>query len=340
MSELKIDYSQWIQRGLNTFIPTDNAKTVAKIDEGVYNLRFSNQQGFYLFKKTLHIDELLVLPSKGEKEVLESITKFWERKDKFKEYGFIYKRGVLLYGPPGTGKTSLINIICDRMVKEHKGVVFVIQNGSDLELYSKFIPEIFRTIEPTRPILTIIEDIDCFCTGGSTETELINVLDGIEQMDNVVYLATTNYTERLPQRLLNRPNRFDRRIKIGFPTAEVREAYIRKKLKKHDIEAIEKSKTPIKVWVSETKNMTLSHIGELIKSVVILDNGFYETIKLLKDLKEIPVSSQYNKGDSDDSSIGFKNEKSWPEDYPKEIEVHLETVDVPTKIKRRRFRND
>ena len=307
MAEERIDYSQWLKRGTSTFIPTDNAKTVNRVEAGVYNLRFSNSQGFYIFKKTLHIDELLHLPSKAEEEVLDGITKFWEKKDKFKEYGFIYKRGILLYGPPGTGKTCLINIISDRMIKEHDGVVFVIQHGSDLELYSKFIPEIFRTIEPDRPILAIIEDIDCFCNGGSTETELINVLDGIEQMDNVVYLATTNYTEKLPARLLNRPNRFDRRIKVGFPTAIVREAYIRKKLKKHDLEAIEKSKHPLKVWVSETKNMTLSHIGELIKSVIILDNKFEDALKILRDLKDVPLSATYNKGEDEEASIGFKN---------------------------------
>ena len=245
------------------------------------------------------------MPSKAETEVLESITKFWSKKDKFKEYGFIYKRGILLFGPPGTGKTSLINIICERMIKEHDGVIFVIQSHDDLDMYSQFIPDVFRTIEPTRPILTIIEDIDCFCTGGSTETSLINVLDGIEQMDNVIYLATTNYTEKLPARLLNRPNRFDRRIKIGFPSAEVREAYIRKKLKPADIEALEKSPNPIKSWVDKTVDLTLSHIGELIKSVIILDNPFDETLTMLRELKEIPLSSSYNKGE-EESGIGFR----------------------------------
>ena len=247
-------------------------------------------------------------------------------KDKFKEYGFIYKRGILLYGPPGTGKTSLINIITDRMIKEHEGVVFVIQTPGDLDLYSQFIPEVFRTIEPGRPILTVIEDIDCFCTGGSTETSLINVLDGIEQMDNVIYLATTNYTEKLPQRIINRPNRFDRRIKIGYPSAEVRKAYLLKKLKPADVELIDKSPYPINSWVAETENMTLSHIGELIKSVVILDNPFEETIQILRELKEIPVSSQYNKGETEEG-IGFKRRRgrrSWDDEGKEEVAISLD----------------
>ena len=77
MAEERIDYSQWLKRGTSTFIPTDNAKTVNRVEAGVYNLRFSNSQGFYIFKKTLHIDELLHLPSKAEEEVLDGITKFY-----------------------------------------------------------------------------------------------------------------------------------------------------------------------------------------------------------------------------------------------------------------------
>ncbi len=133
------------------------------------------------------------------------------------------------------------------------------------------------------------------CASKEVETLLINVLDGIEQMDNVIYLATTNYTEKLPPRLLNRPNRFDRRIEIGYPTPEVREAYLRKKLKPADINIIEESEKPIQYWVDSTKDFTLAHLCELIKSTIILGNSFEESIDLLKKLKGVPMSSTYNK---------------------------------------------
>lgn len=54
---------------------------------------------------------------------METIYKFWDRESKFKEYGFVYKRGILLYGPPGTGKTSIINLISDELIKR-KMVLF------------------------------------------------------------------------------------------------------------------------------------------------------------------------------------------------------------------------
>jgi DNA replication protein DnaC len=289
--EEKVDYTQWIKRG-KIYIPTDNSKRVKKVEPGFYNLRISDKIGPYLFKKDLKLDNLIDLPNKETKEVLEGIRTFWERKDKFKEYGFAFKRGILLYGPPGSGKTSLINLLCFDLINNMNGVIVTLTTRNELNLYSQIMPEIFRIIEPNRPIITIIEDIDGLCESTGAETELINMLDGIDQMENVVYIATTNYAEKLSRRILNRPNRFDRRILIGYPDENVRREYIKFKLKPSDIESIDLDK-----WVKETKGMTLAHIGELIKSVIILGNDIDDTVKLLKSFSVTPQSHDYNKED-------------------------------------------
>jgi len=54
---------------------------------------------------------------------------------------------------------------------------------------------------------------------------VLNLLDGVKQVDNIIYIATTNYPELLEERILNRPSRFDRRFHIGTPSAEVRKFY-------------------------------------------------------------------------------------------------------------------
>lgn len=302
MAEQRLDYTQWLKRGGNKFIPTDNAKTVESMDAGVYNLRYQEGLGFYMFKKELKLDDLIEFDSAEHATVFKSIKDFWASKDKFKEYGFVYKRGILLYGPPGTGKSSLINMITKKLIDDHNGIVIVLSNGNELDLYHAYVAEVVRQIEPNRPIITVIEDIDGLCSNHNNETQLINILDGIEQLDNVVYIATTNYPERLSERITNRPNRFDRRVLVGFPTAKTRKMYIEAKLKPHDLDKID-----IKEWVKKTDKFTISHIGELIKSVIILGNDFEETIKLLKTLKEIPNSHDLSKGNRA-KKIGYGEE--------------------------------
>ena len=36
------------------------------------------------------------------------------------------------------------------------------------------------------------------------ESEVLNILDGVDQVDKVLFLATTNYPERLSARILDR----------------------------------------------------------------------------------------------------------------------------------------
>lgn len=298
MSDNRVVYSQWLKRGTNTFIPTDNAVTVAQVEAGVYNIRFNDHIGYYLVKKDLNLDELINLPNPEGKKVLEGISTFWQRKEKFKEYGYSYKRGILLYGVPGGGKTSIINLLCKELVDNMNGVVFTISSEEELTMYKNFMPEYYRVIEPTRPIITIIEDIDGLCQHKDTETKLLNVLDGIEQLENVVYLATTNYTERLSERILNRPNRFDMRLEVKSPNEDCRRMYLKHKLKDADLKGID-----LEDWVTKTKGMTMAHLGEVIKSVVILGNTFEDTVKNLHNLKETPVSRNYDAEFAD--KIGF-----------------------------------
>lgn len=298
MSENRVAYTQWLKRGTNTFLPTDNSVTVSRVESGVYHIRFDERMGYYMVKKDLSLDELIRLPNPDGDKILNGIKTFWQRKDKFKEYGYSYKRGILLYGVPGGGKTSIINLLCKELVDNMDGVVFTISSEEDLNNYKNFMGEIYRAIEPDRPLITIIEDIDGLCQHKETETKLLNVLDGIEQLDNVVYLATTNYTERLSERILNRPNRFDMRIEVRSPNDECRRMYLQHKLKEHDLKDID-----LEDWVTQTKGMSMAHLGEVIKSVLILGNTFDDTVKNLKGLKELPNSRNYDAEFS--AKIGF-----------------------------------
>ena len=97
-----------------------------------------------IFKlKKVNTDELYQLPSPELTDIIEDIEKFWDRADKYKEYGFLHKRGILLYGAPGAGKSGIIQLCTKHLIEKMNGIVINLTNGDQIELYSKFAYTLF-----------------------------------------------------------------------------------------------------------------------------------------------------------------------------------------------------
>ena len=108
----------------------------------------------------------------------------------------------------------------------------------------------FRRIEPARPAVCVFEDVDAIVQGHG-EDELLALLDGETRVDHVLNVATTNYPERLDQRFVARPRRFDRVLRIDPPDGEARRAYLAAKLGADDAEVerwAEATKAPWQRW--------------------------------------------------------------------------------------------
>jgi SpoVK/Ycf46/Vps4 family AAA+-type ATPase len=145
--------------------------------------------------------------------------------------------------------------------------------------------EIFRKIEPDRPLVCIFEDIDAVIEMHG-DSELLGWLDGSHQINKVINIATTNYPERLDRRIVSRPRRFDRIIKIEAPTAAMRETYLRRKLP--DLV----SNGQLTHWVDLTDGLSFAALAELVISVACLGNTLEDTVKLLRLLEEQHPSSK------------------------------------------------
>ena len=257
--------------------------SVPKVPAGIYEVVWNRQLNQNTLKKQpFKTDELYQLPSYEIMDILKDIQNFWDRRDKYKEYNFVHKRGILMYGEPGCGKSGIIQLIAKQLI-ENDGIIINIKDQDDVDYFMDFIAT-FRKIEPNRPLIVLLEDIDSIAGENSHSTSrLLNILDGVKQIEDVVYIATTNYPEKLQDRITNRPSRFDRRYKVELPNEEIREAYIRHKLTDEDVENVD-----IKEWVKRTEGMSLSHLKEVVISTIVMGREFEEVMDNLEGLKKAP----------------------------------------------------
>lgn len=244
--------------------------TTKHLPVGTYVAQFTNQ-GLGLMPKKVVGDDLLVLPDSASEDVLENIEFFWTQKNVFHELGFLWKRGILLWGPPGSGKTSTLALLCKQLFQKGGMALYVVSPDATAQALSRI-----RTIEPERPIIVLMEDIDTIIRKEG-ESEILAMLDGEHQVDNVVFVATTNYPEQLDKRLTNRPSRFDIVKKIGLPTSAARDVFLKEK---------NPSLTPEhrEIWVENTQGYSIAHLKELIILVEIFNDSFENAKHKLDDL--------------------------------------------------------
>lgn len=301
----KKGYTEWIVGDNNRFIPTEPIETTPKLVPGKYKIIWDNDYNRWAYmREEINSDELLNLPSETFTQILTDIDFFWNHKHLFDKYKYVHKRGILLYGTPGCGKSSICQLLTNQVI-EKGGIVLNVNNSNVLSAYSDTITSIFRFIEPDTKILTIFEDLDGLVRDPEVETLLLNILDGNNQLNNVLNIGCTNYPEHLKERILNRPSRFDRRYKIGLPDSKIREFYLRHKINKEDLD-----EDLLKDIVLKTEGLTLAHLGEFIKSVFIFGVEINETIDMLKGMSEFISSRQdtvSNVGFNTKKNIGLKN---------------------------------
>jgi len=288
-TETDMDYSQW-QVGPNGKYRAA-ARTVAKLPSGVYKIE-QDDGGLFLQLQNVISDNIVELPETANVHVLNGMKKFWKRKDRYEKYGFVYKRGVLLWGPPGSGKSVTINLLMRELISL-EGIVLLCGHP---EFMAHMLQRV-RQMEPDRPIIVVMEDIDEIIEKFG-EHAILSMLDGENQIANVVYLATTNYPERLGARIVNRPSRFDERILVKMPTTAARKAYLQ-------FAAPELQGEQLDRWVKDTENFSIAHMRELVAACYCLDEEYEVTLKRLKTMTEKPkFMDGYKKGNflSDDSS--------------------------------------
>jgi SpoVK/Ycf46/Vps4 family AAA+-type ATPase len=262
----------------NCFVVGRNTKI---LPSAFYTVAQNQDSSYSYYRQTIKTDELISFKNSIAAEILNEIQNFWNSADKFKQYGFLQRRGYMFYGPPGSGKTAITEQIVSATIT-NGGVAFMCRN--DPEDFAAGLSW-FRRYEPDRPIVCLFEDIDSIIDRYG-ESDLLSCLDGENQVDHVLNIATTNYPEKLNKRIINRPRRFDRVIKIGFPDAKIREQYFVNKL---NID-----KTEVVAWINATKNFSFAAMTDLVINVKCFGYPLDLSAKKVKETMTIKADSDDN----------------------------------------------
>lgn len=270
--------------------------TVPTLPPGCYDITADPQIGVYVKPAPPPTGLLLELPEMRSEAVLSQVETFWNSEKDYKQGnefvvgGALFKAGIILFGPPGSGKSCTIKLVSKKII-ERGGTVFY---GSLPYVTNSWLVQ-FAQVEPNRKCVVILEDIDSLIDNHG-EAGYLDMLDSAHTINNVLFIATTNYPERLDKRVYNRPGRFSHVMKIGLPTAKTREAYLKAILKNHrDVAQI----------VDNTNGFTIDHLTALTNAVYREKKELLPEIERLKSLFNVPKSSEaqvmgFGLGDNDD----------------------------------------
>lgn len=192
------------------------------------------------------------------KAELVEIVDYLKNPQKYERMGARVPKGTLLFGPPGTGKTLLA-----RAVAGEAGVPFYSINGSEfIQMFvgvgASRVRDLFAAAKANAPAILFIDEIDAVgrqrgagVGGGQDEREqtlnqILSEMDGFEQTDSVMVMASTNRPDVLDPALM-RPGRFDRHITVGRPSMKGRvdifKVYLKKIPYANDVDVDKLAKT-------------------------------------------------------------------------------------------------
>ena len=147
-------------------------------------------------------------------------------------------------------------------------------------------------------MICVLEDFDALVERYG-ENLFLAILDGEAQVDNVIFVATTNYPERLDKRFVDRPSRFDTIMYVGMPSAEARRVYF---AAKDPILAADPAE--MATWVRKSAGFSVAHLKEMIVGVRCLGQSLDQVVTRLEEMHERKPTSDDT---PDRQATGFLN---------------------------------
>lgn len=167
----------------------------------------------------------IVLEDSVRHNIVSGLQNWKASRDWYEAHQLVYKIGVFLYGDPGTGKSTIARAISEMF---NRAPILVM----DINNIMQSIRSIIKMRERYKgTIIVLIEDIDMYFpkqvdridneqdnpdpnkeaeerTNKINQNAIFQLLDGVYSTDDTIYIATTNYKDKLDSALI-RCGRFD-----------------------------------------------------------------------------------------------------------------------------------
>ncbi len=202
-----------------------------------------------------------------------------------------------------SGKTASIQLLVAKIISEGGIAIYADDPGNLTSCL-----QMLRRLEPKRRVIVILEDFETLTDRQERENEWLSVLDGEAQIDDVVFLATTNYIDNLDKRFTDRPSRFDVIVPVPMPGAKARALFIMSKEKSLSHEEVID-------WTERSVGFSYAHLKELIISVKCLGNDIEFTIDRLRNMQrrksgDVDLSYDPDGENGSKRSAGFLQDES------------------------------
>ena len=171
---------------------------------------------------------------KKEKEELMALAEIFKNRKKYELKGATLPKGIIFYGPAGTGKTLFSEVLAQECSLK-KFNISISDSASENNICRQIRKAFLQGAKGRTPTMIFFDELDKVLPNEREEyytdrsktvlAQLLTLIDGMEKVNNRVFVATCNDYSALPESI-TRPGRFDKKICLDLPDYAARLAIL------------------------------------------------------------------------------------------------------------------
>ena len=171
---------------------------------------------------------------KKEKEELMALAEIFNNRRKYELKGATLPKGIIFYGPVGTGKTLFSEVLAQECSLKRINIS-ISDSASENNICRRIRKAFLQGTKGRTPTMIFFDELDKVLPNEREEyytdraksilAQLLTLIDGMERVNNIVFVATCNDYYALPESI-TRPGRFDKKICLDLPDCATRSAIL------------------------------------------------------------------------------------------------------------------